>query len=48
MIAEAAFYRAERRGFAPGCEIDDWLQAESDVERTLATREGGEPSLRSD
>ena len=38
MIAEAAYYRAEQRGFAPGCEIDDWLQAESDIERTLAPR----------
>lgn len=37
-IAEAAYYRAEQRGFAPGCEIDDWLQAESDIERTLAPR----------
>lgn len=38
MIAEAAYYRAEQRGFAPGCEIDDWLQAEGDIERTLAPR----------
>ena len=32
-IAEAAYYRAERRGFAPGHELDDWLQAEADVAR---------------
>ena len=25
LIALAAYYRAERRGFAPGCELDDWL-----------------------
>lgn len=28
MIATAAYYRAEARGFAPGCEMDDWLAAE--------------------
>lgn len=28
MVAEAAFYIAEARGFAPGQEIDDWLAAE--------------------
>jgi hypothetical protein len=31
MIAEAAYYRAERRGFAPGFEMDDWLQSESEL-----------------
>jgi secreted protein with Ig-like and vWFA domain len=30
-IAEAAYYRAERRGFAPGQEIEDWLAAEAEV-----------------
>ncbi len=31
MIAEAAFYLAERRGFDPGHELDDWLEAERAV-----------------
>ncbi|MCK9388418.1 MAG: DUF2934 domain-containing protein [Sulfuritalea sp.] len=31
MIAEAAYFHAERRGFAPGNEMSDWLQAETDV-----------------
>jgi len=31
-IAEAAYYRAERRGFAPGGEVDDWLEAEREIE----------------
>jgi hypothetical protein len=31
-IAEAAYWRAERRGFEPGHELDDWLQAEKDVD----------------
>jgi hypothetical protein len=32
MIAEAAYFLAERRGFAPGQELDDWLQAEAEVD----------------
>jgi hypothetical protein len=28
MIAERAYYKAERRGFAPGFELADWLEAE--------------------
>lgn len=31
-IAEAAYWRAERRGFAPGHELDDWLSAEKEVD----------------
>ncbi len=30
-IAEAAYYRAERRGFAPGFELEDWLLAEIEL-----------------
>jgi len=32
MIAEAAYYRALRRGFASGGEVQDWLEAEADVD----------------
>lgn len=32
MVAEAAYYRAEKRGFAPGKELDDWLEAEKEIE----------------
>ena len=35
LICEAAYYRAERRGFCPGQELDDWLAAESEIDRTL-------------
>ena len=35
LIAEAAFYRAEKRGFAPGHEVEDWLEAESEVDARL-------------
>jgi hypothetical protein len=27
-IAEIAFYKAEKRGFSPGHEFDDWIEAE--------------------
>jgi hypothetical protein len=30
-VAEAAYYKAEKRGFAPGFEIEDWLEAEMEV-----------------
>ena len=35
MVAEAAFFIAEKRGFLPGSEDSDWFQAEIDVEKTL-------------
>jgi hypothetical protein len=31
-IELAAYYRAERRGFAPGNELEDWLAAEAEVD----------------
>ncbi len=43
MIAVAAYYRAERRGFAPGSELDDWLAAEADIEALLASRQKSVP-----
>jgi hypothetical protein len=35
LIAEAAYYRAQRRGFAPGHELDDWVAAEAEVRRGM-------------
>lgn len=35
MIEEAAFFLAEQRGFAPGKELSDWLQAEASMENML-------------
>jgi hypothetical protein len=35
MIAEAAYYCAERRGFAAGGELQDWLEAEAQLKATL-------------
>lgn len=37
MIAEAAYYRAERRGFATGAEMEDWVQAETEIDRLIQT-----------
>jgi hypothetical protein len=34
MIAEAAYYRAEKRGFAPGHAEQDWLEAEKEIDKT--------------
>jgi hypothetical protein len=31
MIAESAYYRAEKRGFASGKELEDWLAAENEI-----------------
>jgi hypothetical protein len=31
-IAIAAYHRAERRGFAAGHELDDWLAAEREID----------------
>jgi len=36
MIAESAYLRAERRGFAPGYEAADWLAAEVEVDTLLS------------
>lgn len=35
LIAQAAYYRAERRGFQPGHEAEDWLAAEHEVDTAL-------------
>lgn len=35
MISTAAYYRAERRGFNGGDEVQDWLDAEAEVDAML-------------
>lgn len=35
LIAQAAYLRAERRGFAPGHEVEDWLSAEAEIDLAL-------------
>jgi HSP20 family protein len=36
-IATAAYYRAERRGFNSGDAIQDWLEAEADIDMDMET-----------
>jgi hypothetical protein len=36
LVAECAYYKAERRGFVPGFELDDWLEAEREVAAMIA------------
>lgn len=43
MIAQAAYLRAERRGFAAGGEVEDWLAAEAEVDALLKAGNGGPP-----
>ena len=35
-IATAAYCKAEVRGFAPGGELEDWFEAEREVDAPLA------------
>jgi Protein of unknown function (DUF2934) len=32
LIEQVAYFKAERRGFEPGWEVQDWLEAEAEVE----------------
>ena len=38
LISEAAYFRAKQRGFEPGHELEDWIQAEAEVMRRLGGR----------
>lgn len=41
LIAERAYLIAEKRGFQPGGENDDWLAAELEIDALLKARHGG-------
>lgn len=41
MIAEAAYFRAEQRGFAPGHDLADWLAAEMEIDVLLGDEDRG-------
>jgi hypothetical protein len=43
MIAQAAYLRAERRGFAPGGDLEDWMAAEAEVVALLRAGNGRPP-----
>jgi len=38
-IATAAYFRAQARGFEPGKEIEDWLNAEADLLKQAAEQD---------
>ncbi len=44
LVAERAYYLAEKRGFAGGDPRDDWLQAEAEINRELGLEQGEQPS----
>lgn len=46
-IAERAYYRAEQRGFAPGYETEDWIEAEKEIREAVLAEER-EPSVATD
>ena len=38
LIQESAYFKAKARGFAPGHEVQDWVEAEAEVRRRLEGR----------
>jgi hypothetical protein len=38
LIQESAYFKAKARGFAPGHEVQDWIEAESEVRLRLEGR----------
>jgi len=39
MISEAAYHRFSERGYADGYDVDDWLQAEAEIDHLLLNRQ---------
>ena len=35
LVAQAAYRRAEKRAFAPGRELEDWLEAEAEIRQAF-------------
>jgi hypothetical protein len=38
LIQESAYFKAKERGFAPGREVQDWIEAEAEVRNRLQGR----------
>lgn len=36
MIAQLAYLKAEKRGFTNGCPVQDWLEAEKEIDQQFA------------
>ena len=45
MIELAAFFRAERRGFVPGFEADDWFAAEAEIAAQIPAPPAAKPEV---
>ncbi|MGZ4954461.1 MAG: sterol desaturase family protein [Methylobacter sp.] len=45
MIAEAAYYKAEKRGFHPGNELKDWLEAKREIIMSVYDEKQAEDKL---
>ena len=46
MIELAAFFRAERRGFVPGYEAEDWFAAEAEIAAQIPAGRAARPARR--
>jgi hypothetical protein len=46
MIEMAAYFRAERRGFAPGHEFEDWVAAEAEIAALVPPAPAKAPARR--
>jgi hypothetical protein len=46
MIELAAFFRAERRGFVPGFEADDWFAAEAEIAAQIPAAPAAKPARK--
>jgi len=46
MVAMAAYFRAQKRGFAPGHEMEDWFAAEVEVAELAAPAAAKKPRTR--
>jgi hypothetical protein len=38
LIAETAYFKAKARGFEPGGEVQDWIEAETEVRQRIENR----------
>ncbi|HSO07348.1 MAG TPA: DUF2934 domain-containing protein [Pelomicrobium sp.] len=47
LIQEAAYYRAEQRGFAAGHEVEDWIAAEAEVDARVSVPAPRKPRSKS-
>jgi hypothetical protein len=43
LISKAAYFLAERRGFISGAELEDWLEAEAEIDGKLRKTPSEDP-----